>query len=450
MLRSCFSNLFGRSVFAIYISTVTLLAFNTNQKIEAAQEPSTVAQAQSVLDLSQFPLVGDEPRINYREIAGQNYTSKGGVIAVAKEIQKLLKAQQWQEDGDAIITESYASATMQRDGYVLSLSVMPGPEPESATVTIQNHSNVRLDNLPRPDGCETLYATSVVAAYRTDLSVEQTAAECRKRFLDAGWQEHGNTTVGFFVKQNATRVQAFISAAPAQDDKTVIQFSAALMSVDLPCPLDAENSQYSDSTKSLFFESRQSQNDVIDFYKKALAKEGWKTTTDEPFKIDFFDHLIFRQPNLDLIEMEFKNVAGKTQTTVVFQTAAQVKEIERLAKAAILKKKAADDATDKMEAAKTKTFSCPTPAGAKITDESEQRIVYGLAMGKAKSVVAAWLKSIDGNGWRSTTNVNESVVGNFTLINGESEVHVTFTDTGFGDASIEISAFSKTKLKAEK
>ena len=68
------------------------------------------------------------------------------------------------------------------------------------------------------------------------------------------------------------------------------------MSADLPAPADAQQLQYADVNAQLFFDTGATQQEIADFYRKAMGKSGWKATTDSPIKIDFKHEMIFRNP----------------------------------------------------------------------------------------------------------------------------------------------------------
>jgi hypothetical protein len=122
----------------------------------------------------------------------------------------------------------------------------------------------------------------VNASYITEVSVEQTADACRKLLLAKGWQPYGMAGDVLFFKQNAVRLAARISTAPAQGGKTVIDYSTELMSVDLPAPADTVGLQYTDVNTQLFFDAKTSEQDIVGFYRPTLAKAGWEATTEKP------------------------------------------------------------------------------------------------------------------------------------------------------------------------
>ena len=116
-----------------------------------------------------------------------------------------------------------------------------------------------------------IYVGTVSAIYVTDAALPETAQAVRKLLTDAGWQPHGQAGDTTWFKQNAVRLSATVATAPAQGNKTTLSYSSELMSADLPLPEDAKDVRYADTTTELSFETAAEKNDVVAFYKKALA-----------------------------------------------------------------------------------------------------------------------------------------------------------------------------------
>jgi len=294
-------------------------------------EPATAAQAAAVLDLSVFPMVDPADENNSGVIASQSYQAKGKCTAVAGTIQKRLVEAGWTEMPGAAITDEYASVMFQKEGFTVSLSVMPGSEPDKAFVSITNHGNVDLKKLPMPGGAKELYAMPMMAMFMTSSNVADTNAKCKKLLAEQGWEPFGDTTVSFFVKKNAVRLQVMVSESPAEAGKTAIQISCEQLSADLPAPPDALQLQYSDATGQYLFDSPLGKEHWVEYFTTTLGKGGWKPTTENLVKIDFREHLIFRNPQKDMIELQFSEFEGKTRIQVQFQSAALVAEMEKMA-----------------------------------------------------------------------------------------------------------------------
>ncbi len=88
------------------------------------------------------------------------------------------------------------------------------------------------------------------------------------------------------------------------------------------------------------------QEKTIEFYINELGKNGWKPTTDKVIRIGFHDHLIFRNPEKELIDLEIYEVEGVTRVTLEHDSAEEVERKDAEAK------KMAANAKKKMEDAK--------------------------------------------------------------------------------------------------
>ena len=304
------------------------------------REPATVTEAAKVLDLGTLPLAsGAKPRQRHLA-AGQEYVAPGNVKRAFDFHRKQLTDAHSTELPGAYVADEMSTSMFSKDGFTLSLMVSPGSNAGTARVRLMNLGNVDLAKLPVPPEAKSLYAGPASAMFVTEVPVEPTQEACRKLLLEKGWEPYGAAGDSLIFKQNAIRLNAFITAAPAQGGKTAITYSSALMSADLPAPADTEGLQYSDSTTQLMFDTKMPMQEIEAFYRKTLAKSGWEATTTNPFKIDLKQHLIFREPHKDLLELEMYEVEGKNRVILVYQTAAELAELDRLVKAEAERKKA--------------------------------------------------------------------------------------------------------------
>jgi hypothetical protein len=282
-----------------------------------------------VLDLSAFPLVDPVDEPTTQTVARQSYHAKGTVLQVGEQLRTKIKEAGCEEMDGAMMTEAYGAASYKKDGFYFSLMVSPASEPDVTMVNLINHGNANFKALPVPAGAKQQYALPSMIAYLSPGSVADTASECKTLLLEKGWQSFGETTVSFYVKKNAVILQVMVSAAPAQDGKTMIQISSEQMSVDLPAPPYSGILQYSDSAGNMLFDSEKSQPELVEFFKTELGKTGWSATTENPFKVGFREHLIFRNPEKEYLEVDFQEVEGKTRTRLKYQTAKQFAESEK-------------------------------------------------------------------------------------------------------------------------
>jgi hypothetical protein len=405
--------------------------------VSANASPATVAEAARVLDLSTLPLAEKAQEPNRRNLAGLSYQAAGDVLSVFEFHRRQLIERKWRESPGAYVTAESASATFQKDGYATSLMVSPISEPGMAHVNLLQHGNAPLDKLPLPAGAKPLYQGPASAMFVADAPVKETAAACRKLLLEKGWQPYGVAGDSLFFKQNAVRLTAFITAAPAQGGKTAITYSSELMSVDLPAPADTIGLQYSDQTSQLMFDTPAAQSEVDKFYRQAMSPAGWKATLDKPIQIDHKEVVIFRNPQKDMLTLEMYEVEGRNRISLKHQTKAEVDELDSLADAYREKIKAEQNAR------KNKTLpqvSVALPVGLKELQQTKSSIEFKVAAGQAKPIVAAWRKQFGADGWKEQVIAWEDMVGTVLFGQGDQQITAIFSDTGFLPAEVTLSA----------
>jgi len=416
---------------------------------EPPRPPATVDEARAVFDLAAIPLADGAEKPGERSLANLFYACKASAAdAFAFHREQLLQAG-WKELPGGYTSAESSNGTFARDGYLLSLSVSGGqgaPGESATNVFIVNHGNVDTTRLPVPDGAKPFYQAPVSTAYITEKPVEEIAAAVRKLLMEQGWQPYGAAGDQQFYKQNAIRLSANVSSAPAQDNKTVITFSTELMSADIPAPAEFLDAQYSDSTKTLAFDTSESIEAVAKYYVEKLGKSGWTPTTEKPLEIDWKRVLIFRNEAKDLMELEAHEVDGKTRATVEFQTAAEVAEMDRLVKAEqerLRREREAEENKPKP------TVAIAVPEGAENVELDETELKFNVANGQAAAAYEAIRRQLIADGWEEEQETKDANLGHASLRKDEHSVTVTFVETGILPSEVTVSGFGVQVLKAE-
>ena len=113
----------------------------------------------------------------------------------------------------------------------------------------------------------------------------------------------------------------------------MIHYRTMQMSADLPAPLQAIDATYTDyltPPKQLLFETSASRDELYQFYRETLSKDGWKPTTEQPITDRYKAFMIFRNPAKDLLELETRNPEnGNIRGTLRHQSAEELAEVER-------------------------------------------------------------------------------------------------------------------------
>jgi hypothetical protein len=415
----------------------------------AIKTPATVEQAAKVLDLSTFPLMDGAKSAEMRHVANLSYVAPGDPKKALEFNRKAFTSQGWKELPNSTISDDSASAMFARDGFVVSLSVIPF-EKSSVSVRLQNHGNIKPGKLPVPPGAKPVYVGDPTAMYSTDAAIAATADAIRNLFVAQGWVPYGNAPDTAVFKQNAILATAYISSAPAQGGRTMIQYSTELISSDIPAPPDVEEVRYVDEPPELTFNTA-NKDAIVDFYRKALAAAGWKSTMDKMIDVDGGPTMIFRNPAKEMITLSMPYVLGdKLGVSVRFQSSAEIAELDRKRKEmapkirAAAEAKAAKEAKEAAELAeknKVPKVAVALPADAKDVKQTTDSIKFVVGKGKAKAAVEALRKQFRDAGWKEDVTSLERMAGTVLLSkeNGQS-VNITYSDTGFMPSEVSVSA----------
>jgi hypothetical protein len=403
---------------------------------------STVSKvASDSIDLRSFPMVGAEPKANHRVLASQSYATTDMVQNAAESILQSLGDSGWTQSSDTVISDAYASATLTRNGYVLSLSVTPSGEPGRVAVNLANHGNVDLKSIPLPDGCDEVFASPVTLMLRRKGGADETRKQIAGMLADARWEPLGDAGGSIYVRKDGVKLLVNVQSAPGFDGDTSIQIMTEQLSYDLPLPSGASGVQYSDAIGSLRFDRVGPTDEVVDFYLAALGRAGWEATTEDPIKIGFRDHMIFRNAAKEMLELEMHTVDEMTRVALTFTGAEEVAAADQRARelAAAMKSKA--------EAEKVvPDVSVRLPSSAKVAKKDEQQIDFAVKNGRGREFARALTKSLEADGWKATVNVAEAVAGDIDFEKDGKRLQLSYTDTGFLAPEVSLSVFGKGKL----
>ncbi len=409
-------------------------AVAADKPVAGSGKPATVAEAAKALDFMTHPtLKGAIEPVN-RTVARISYSVPSDCKAAFEFHRQGLLKQKWIEQPGTTVTDQYASGMFTKEGFVASLSITP-PQGELGivNVSIMLHGNVDLQKLPKPADLKPVYVGPQVAMYSTEVSVEKTTEACRKLLLAQGWLPYGKAGETQFYKQNAVRLTAYISATADPMPKTSVSFSTEQLSADVPAPVENVQLQYSDSTKEVLFDTKESEEAIEQFYRETLTKAGWKATTDKPFKIDWKRGLIFRNASKDMLELEMYEVEDEKVLRVIVQhqTAAEVAAIEKAHADALAAKKNTPES-------KLGKVQITVPGGAEMTEITEKTLEFTVATGQGQTAAAAIRKALTDAGWKETVITADDSVGVIEFKNGEQKISLNYVDPGFIPAEITI------------
>ena len=425
---------------------------------DAIKTPATVEQAARILDLSSFPLMDGARSAESRHVANLSYVAPGDPKKALDFHRKAFGAQGWKELPNSTISDQSASAMFSRDGFVVSLSVIPF-EATGVSVRLQNLGNVKPGKLPVPPNAKPVYVGEPTAMYSTEAAVPATAEAIRNLFVAHGWVPYGKAGDSDFFKQNAILATSTVSSAPAQGGKTMIQYSNQLISSDIPAPPDVEDLRYVDEPPELTFATA-NQDAIVDFYRKTLAGAGWKSTMEKMVDVDEKPTMIFRNPAKEMLTLATTGVlGGKLLVSVRFQSATEIAELDRRIKAeapklrAAAEAKAAKEAKEAAELAeknKVPKVAVTLPADAKDVKQTNDSIKFTVGKGKAKAAVESLRTQFRDAGWKEDVASLERMAGTLLFSKGDGQsVNITYSDTGFMPSEVSVSAM-RAELEAAK
>lgn len=401
--------------------------------------PATRAEAARRLDLTDFPVMDGADAVSPRRLAGLSYAVEAG-IGPAYDFQKhALGERGWKEVPEPYRGEDSASGIFERDGFVASVSVFRAdPEkPLLVRVMIQQLGNTELARLPVPPDARALYAGPSTAMFVTETGRDDAARLCRERLTADGWQPYGTAGDSLIFKRDAVRLNAMIATAPAQGGKTVINYSAELLSADLPAPPEPVRIQYADVTTELDFDANRSIDELAAFYRETLGKERWKATTEKPVADGPEHTLIFRDPAGDLLSLTMRPTEreGVTRGRLRYQTAAEVAAEDQRAREAVARRERA-----KPPGAKDRpTVALRFPAQAANITIDNGDATFALPAGKARAAVEALRTQLREAGWKEDAADLDDIAGTVSLSRPDGGgITIVYTDVGVLPAEINI------------
>jgi hypothetical protein len=397
--------------------------------------PASAAEAAQKVDFTTFPLMEGATDQRSRSLAHLTYRVPADVKSAYEFQKKQLTAQKWKELPEgASVTDQYASGTFTRAGFHVSVMVMPPGDAGKVDVTLRNHGNVDLAKLPKPKDTKAVYEGPASAIYTAEAALPATVEECEKLLLADGWTSYGMEGDVRVYKKNAMAVKVWVSVAPAQGNKTSIQYSAQQMSEDVPMMPGAEGFRDLDSSNKFEFTTAQEPAAVEAFYRKAFTDMGWEATMDKTIEINGKDVVIFRNAAKNLVELQMQKGPGnnaKLNVAIWYQTKAQVDEVDKKAKAL------AEAHVAKMKAELEKpNVSISLPAGAVLISQSKNEIKLTVPFGMAKPAVEEWDKQLHETGWL----VANGTTGRWDMKREGQMLSIVYTETVGVPAEITITS----------
>jgi len=329
-------------------------------------EPTDTRQLVQVLDLSKLPApegakIGEQSPTQVRicvpllvPAAVEFYLGKLGTLG-------------WQPAGPKTsesVTESFAQVSLGKDGYLLTLTAMPG-EPKATTVSIQHVGNLDTRTLPRVDGAEDQYSSQLSSLYFTTVKVDEATAKLRQLLKADGWQEYDRAfsqkatrpdASDLLFRKKAYSLAVSISKPATQPNKSAVQYFVTTLAYDLPAPADAKHVEIQDSRWILMCEVPRDLEATAGYYRSAMREIGFPAPPRET-PLGKSLTLSFESEGQDLVLVSFKaEDEHNTKVKLEGYTAAFREAMKKAEAAERLKREAREKAAAEAKAERAKAF----------------------------------------------------------------------------------------------
>lgn len=419
--------------------------------------PATVEEATRVLDLRTLPRMAGA-QVNLQTLGMLMYSAQGDLKQAFAFQQQELAKRGFKELPGRHSHASGESSHFTKDGFLVAVSTSPSHgDPQRAgwsDVVLVNEGNVAVEQLPVPPGAKLFHPSPSEASYTTTATPAETTEACRKLLVAAGWEPYGHIepnprqpemTMHDF-KRNAMKIQSWIMTTPAEGGKTLIRYSAELLSADLPAPPDAAQLRYDDHQKRLSFEMPEEQTAaLLAFYQERLPRQGWKPTTERAI-VDDRKHtqfLIFRNPQRDLLALDLSARSGTVHAQLRHQSAEEVAAEEERAKAqAEIAKKELDRKNMRIQ------FAVPLPANAaKLQKKSPKEWEYSLPTGSGAKTLEMYREHFRQTGWTEKKGRESNGTSGSVSFEKEGDtIRVRYFDLGLSEVDISIEGSERIVL----
>lgn len=288
-----------------------------------AVEPTDTRALVNVLDLGKLASP-DGSTVGDQSATRLQITVPLATAAAARFYLEKLDSLGWKPAGPNAaesITDAFAQLELEKGGYTLLISAMPG-NPNQSNVSIEHVGNFDTRALPKTAGAEEQYSSRSNTLYFTSATVDETAAAIRNLLAAAGWESYERAftqsakradAADMLFRKKAYSVSVSVSKSAA-NGKTAVQYNVKTLARDLPAPPDAKKVEVQDERWVLLCEVPRAVAATAEYYRKAMAEIGFaspprETTSGEAMTLSF------EADNHDLVLVGLQS-AGEQSTKV--------------------------------------------------------------------------------------------------------------------------------------
>lgn len=334
-------------------------------------------------------------------------------------------------------------------------TVTPAPTAAAAEPTAEQRAVSRVESpggeldmrtLPRFSDAEVIYEDKATTIYVTPAEVAAVADFSRRELGALGWQEYTQpntskaddpTMEQMTFKKDGQGLSVFITVAPAQGNKTSVQYAPIPLQADLPALADASNIEFSDSQLYLGYTTPSDFDTVIAFYREQLAAPEWQEVADRSVVEPEQTRLFFAGKEMALwLEL---TPAGDGLTKVVLQPMSS-EEIAALGNSETPPAEATQEgeptATEEAAPAETDTSGLeqlPVPSDAQeVVYDTDFNEVTFKSPSKINKLVEFYRQALPAQGWTEDTTIalDTPNLASLEFAQGDASLSVTILNLG--------------------
>lgn len=282
------------------------------------------------LDLADHPLPDGAELVAPAGLASLRFSLPDAVPDAYARVLAPLRADGWRLVGDPQLTEASASALLARDGWTLSLALMPQRPAGRTLVMLQQHGNVAPGSLPRPPGSTVVYEGPHHAVYRVPGEPDRVAATLHELLSADGWTTESAAHGPRRFRRHGIQLAIATQVTPDVPPKTTVSIVAELLGIDIPPYPGAEMSPIDAASQSQRFAHDAPLEQLIDAYDAHVRSAGWTRSLEEIARIDGRRVMTWRNRERDMLRLDWEDPRpGHRNVTLSFQSRGQIDAMNR-------------------------------------------------------------------------------------------------------------------------
>jgi hypothetical protein len=303
--------------------------------------------------------------------------------------------------------------------------------------------------LPKFADAEIIYEDPAQLIYVTPADVASVADFSQKELSALGWQEYqppfsqgidDPNLKALTFKKDGQGLSVFITVAPAQDNKTSVQYSPIPLETDLPALADAMGIEFSDTQLYLGYTTPSDFETVIAFYREQLSAPEWQEAEDMSIVEPEQARLVFANPAQEMALILDLTGAGDGRTKVTLQplsdeVLAAVPGSETPTPFATEEALATEEAeTTEVSGSGLEQLPVPDDAAEVAYDSDFQEITFN-SPSKINELVDFYRQALPAQGWTEDELISlvDPSIASLEFTQGDASLSLTMLNIGTGE-----------------